>query len=577
MASQLNPGQSLYHEQELRSPNNKARLVMQADGNLVAYRTDNGSAYWQSDTQGSGATEAVMQTDGNFVLYDTLGHAHWNTYTQGQKGAYLDVQDDGNIVVYVGTGNAKHDVWRSVTAGFRDTVHGSGSLLDWAGNVMKTAARAVGSAVHIVDQAYGTISDLYKKIPILGPLYTAEFDYAYGFVFKAADDIGQGKALDQVAMNAFRNKMADVHEIAPYAETVIALVPGVGPEVSAAIGCGLALAEGKSIDQALLAGVRASIPGGGLAQAAFDVGHAAFSGKSASEIALASVAGIGEAAGVQIPYEAQEVLSAGLHVGQAIAKGEPVSSAIVDQAISYLPPDERPLAQAVRDVAGGKNVGDVLMEQGQKMIPTITAYAQDTMRKGFAIGMTMGQAQRLQGIIQDGVQTDFIKYVSKGEGILAKDPTVRAGMNLVQTGQNGYKIGIGFMTYAQKGSYGILAVRNALSPDDKRGFDSAVSLHAGRVTTPEPPPTGPVYSSITQAVIAQAMVTAAEAAEQAKAAYFMTHGMRLSAPKAKANIMVVISDNPAARTGAVVAAKKIALARSPWWRRLLVFIHLQKA
>ena len=65
-------------------------LVVQKDGNLVAYNKKNGNDYsdpvWASNTNGRGNsnTELVIQDDGNVVLYCD-GKALWATGTCGGK------------------------------------------------------------------------------------------------------------------------------------------------------------------------------------------------------------------------------------------------------------------------------------------------------------------------------------------------------------------------------------------------------------------------------------------------------------------------------------------------------------
>jgi hypothetical protein len=54
-------------------------------------------------------------------------------------------------------------------------------------------------------------------------------------------------------------------------------VPGVGPAASAALAGAIALAKGKSLDDAALAAIRGALPGP--AQLAFDVGVAVASGE----------------------------------------------------------------------------------------------------------------------------------------------------------------------------------------------------------------------------------------------------------------------------------------------------------
>jgi hypothetical protein len=85
---------------------------MQADGNLVLYRVDNGVALWASNTPGQPVTHTVMQSDGNLVCYDNNGRPYWATNTNGNPGAWLLVQDDGNLVVYSAGGVA---LWASNT------------------------------------------------------------------------------------------------------------------------------------------------------------------------------------------------------------------------------------------------------------------------------------------------------------------------------------------------------------------------------------------------------------------------------------------------------------------------------
>ncbi|MFE4630893.1 hypothetical protein [Streptomyces mirabilis] len=84
-------------------------LVMQTDGNLVAYLKTGGSgtgqAIWSSRTSGHPGAYAIMQTDGNLVIYTSTsgpgkGGTLWSTKTYGNPGAHTALRDDGNLVVY---------------------------------------------------------------------------------------------------------------------------------------------------------------------------------------------------------------------------------------------------------------------------------------------------------------------------------------------------------------------------------------------------------------------------------------------------------------------------------------------
>jgi hypothetical protein len=100
MSDRLLPGQQLNVNDKLISNNGRVQLIMQADGNVVLYRTDDGLALWASNTWGQPVTHAIMQQDGNFVAYDNAGHAHWSSNTWNNPGAWLVLQDDGNLVIY---------------------------------------------------------------------------------------------------------------------------------------------------------------------------------------------------------------------------------------------------------------------------------------------------------------------------------------------------------------------------------------------------------------------------------------------------------------------------------------------
>jgi hypothetical protein len=95
------PGDALSAGQAIST--GQFRLVMQYDGNLVAYNQA-GRPLWASNT--SCTCYAAMQRDGNLVLYRyripgllPLYGAVWASGTVGQPGAYVVLQDDGNLVI----------------------------------------------------------------------------------------------------------------------------------------------------------------------------------------------------------------------------------------------------------------------------------------------------------------------------------------------------------------------------------------------------------------------------------------------------------------------------------------------
>ncbi|MDT0433404.1 MULTISPECIES: protein kinase domain-containing protein [Streptomyces] len=75
----------------------KIQLVLQRDGNLVAYDEEN-KPRWASKTLGAGAT-AEFQSDGNLVVYDAERKPIWASDTSGHENAVLTLQGDGNITI----------------------------------------------------------------------------------------------------------------------------------------------------------------------------------------------------------------------------------------------------------------------------------------------------------------------------------------------------------------------------------------------------------------------------------------------------------------------------------------------
>ncbi len=102
-------GQRLLTRQFIQAEAATCRLVLQTDGNLVAY--EEGAAYWSARTAGvATGGSAAMQSDGNFVVYDAAGVPRWSTRTPGNPGAFLVIQNDCDVVLRTAGGVA---LWSS--------------------------------------------------------------------------------------------------------------------------------------------------------------------------------------------------------------------------------------------------------------------------------------------------------------------------------------------------------------------------------------------------------------------------------------------------------------------------------
>lgn len=115
LGSSLDVDEKLEADDYLRSPNQRFRLYMQKDGNLVV--RDGEQALWESRTAGAGSF-AYLQKDGNFVVRSASGKALWTSRTSG-TGVRLTLRDDGDVVIRSGSGKAlwswKSTSWRLAT------------------------------------------------------------------------------------------------------------------------------------------------------------------------------------------------------------------------------------------------------------------------------------------------------------------------------------------------------------------------------------------------------------------------------------------------------------------------------
>ncbi len=113
------------------------------------------------------------------------------------------------------------------------------------------------------------------------------------FVKDMGDAVLHGERIDRALLRAGEKQMKIFKDAAVFAQIGLSFIPGIGQSLSAAIGAGLALAEGKKLTDALIAGIKGAIPGGPLVGAAFDMGARAVvgvaEGKRLDVVALEAV------------------------------------------------------------------------------------------------------------------------------------------------------------------------------------------------------------------------------------------------------------------------------------------------
>lgn len=255
-------------------------------------------------------------------------------------------------------------IYQAVSAAhFR--MHGDNSLK--VGGFFSSIASVVkATGVTKLVKAVSNEVSKVAKIPVVGPLLAASTS-VMTHPLAVVSDLAKGGRIDTVVLNNLKKQIGNAKTIAPYAQTVMSFVPGVGTGLSAAIGAASALASGQRIDDALLAGVRGAVPGGPVAQAAFDVAAGVAQGKPIDQIALNAL---------PIAPAQKEALVQALKLTKDIAAGKKVDQALLDRASAVV---SGPLLKAVQTGAAmglAKSLQDATkLAKGVVLTPPIGAPA----------------------------------------------------------------------------------------------------------------------------------------------------------------------------------------------------------
>jgi len=88
----------------LESTNAAYRCYFQGDGNLVLRNFPSMTVRWASGTNGKGGVRLVMQSDGNLVIYRSDNKPVWASNTVGSGAARLTLSDSGTLGIYNSSG-----------------------------------------------------------------------------------------------------------------------------------------------------------------------------------------------------------------------------------------------------------------------------------------------------------------------------------------------------------------------------------------------------------------------------------------------------------------------------------------
>lgn len=441
----------------------------------------------------------------------------------------------------------------------------SNLVTDPIGTVRSTAT----DAVDLVNDGANTVGGLLSKIPVLGPLYQAEWTYVTSPIF-VMQRITQGNPIDSVALQTLKRETGVAKTVAPYAQTVMTLVPGVGPIASGAISAGIALAEGQDIDDVLVAGVTGMIPGGALARTAYKITSTALKGENIGKaIGKTAIKSAIEASGIQVPDATASVLAAGINVAKDAAQGKDVRSEVVSEAIQALPTGAKALAVHALEQNNPSALADVLLNAGKNMLPDTTPEQREAIDVALKTGIAIGVGNYFQNAAREEAKNDHGFLQAAGAQAAAYDQAMKAARDIIKKAEldrlsktaivknvaksqapmtKGFDIGAGLMSHGiSKLTFN--AVRGSLTGKERQGFDTAVAYKIGQVTSPKPDVLG-------------------DARQQA--GYLITRGLAPNKPDNRAEIMKTVASNDVARIGASYALS--TMPSKSWLSRLLEWL-----
>lgn len=205
------------------------------------------------------------------------------------------------------------------------------------------AVSAVGSVVQGVGSAIGSVATTVGHI-VTSPV-------------KLLADVATGKNILESLKDTVKRDLQSAKEIAPYAQAVLSVVPGVGSGINAAIAAGAALAQGQNITDALVAGVKGMVPGGPLAQQALMTAYNVAKGQPLTEAAAGALRSQIPAGPAQMAFD----------TGLALAHGQSLQQALIQHGSKLLPGGET-VQSAARAVASGQNVADVVKGKAMSFV-----------------------------------------------------------------------------------------------------------------------------------------------------------------------------------------------------------------
>jgi hypothetical protein len=347
------------------------------------------------------------------------------------RSARKAVSDAGQIKLVRQVGNTVHDVGqlkvvRQLGHTVQDVGKGVAAVAKPIAPIVASAAKIASHATPlglVARSAYGAVSAALRGQNVfMGALDGAAGSIIAAALVKVGVGALRGENLLKAAKLAAKGGIDDAKEAVRFAAMVAPFVPGIGTGVGAALGAADALANGQPITQALVAGVRGSIPGGAIAQAAFDTAAQLVQGKRIDQALLT-------AARNQLP---PGPVQAAFDTSLALAQGKKLQDAVLTGAGRLLPasPYSADAVSFARRALAGENLGHAaLSTAGNAVLRRVQ------QQGGDLIATAQGRVQAVAApLVAKAVPRAPVTF---DQAFIAADRSVRREADLFQAGFGG--------------------------------------------------------------------------------------------------------------------------------------------
>jgi hypothetical protein len=460
---------------------------------------------------------------------------------------------------------------------------------DWLGDAASCCGRILEAG-----------GKLISEIPIIGDIFTAAFHLVVA-PFQMALAIARGANIGDAIIDAAKSAVAAVHELAPYIQAVLSVVPGIGTGLSAVISGGLALASGMPIDQVLIEAVKGAIPGGPLAQAAFIVASSTISAAAHGEDIGSALERGAVQGGMQLMKFTPNVLESLSTAGKDLSDGASnAAMSALDTVTKAVPPEAMKGLELAISFGAGASIQKKTLDQvksfGDDQVSGLVTGGYASMKSSAVLSSAMGTAtgsnvdqisQAILSVYQSpdflhqwqamaqrfGMSTDLMGAYLKDQPQTVRDATSK-GL--------GYLQAIGLQSCFDVNEDIIGVVRGKLPTDlHRQGFDYATTTRIGAVkgapltaaaavkiaAAQLPGATTSVFVSKNTAVaLSQAAAKAAAQTASVQAGYYTAIGLSKAAQFQRQAIAPLLVSDPAMKLGAMTAAQIVdqQLSGNPW-------------